>query len=124
MKSFKRLGIDPIVVFGSLCVKCPLTDPSHASVECMERIAEEFAIVQPRIVVVMGEPALEILNRVELPLADEVAPDEGEIQRLTPTVDALYVPDIDQSLDEQGAKERFWSAFRALGDWYDRLPPY
>jgi len=72
----------------------------------------------------MGEPALEVLNRVELPLADEVEPREGEIQRLTPTVDALFVPDIDRSLDEQGAKQQFWSAFRALGDWYDRLPPY
>src|SRR4026208_1612239 len=29
MKSFKRLAIDPIVVFGTLCVKCPLTDPTH-----------------------------------------------------------------------------------------------
>ena len=27
-------------------------------------------------------------------------PIEGEIQRLTPTIDALYVPDIDDSLDE------------------------
>ena len=27
MKSFKRLAIDPIVVFGTLCAKCPLTDP-------------------------------------------------------------------------------------------------
>jgi uracil-DNA glycosylase family 4 len=124
MKSFKRLGIDPIVVFGTLCVKCPLTDPEHASDACIERIAEEIAIVQPRIVVVMGEEALEALNALEMPLADEVEPLEGEIQKLTPTIDALYVADIDDSLDEQGAKERFWTSFRVLGDWYDRLPPY
>jgi uracil-DNA glycosylase family 4 len=123
-KSFKRLGIDPIVVFGTLCVKCPLTDPSHASEACIARVAEEIAIVQPRIVVVMGEPALEALNGFQLPLAENVEPKEGEIQRLTPTIDALYVPDIDDSLDEEGAKQRFWSAFRVLGDWYDRLPPY
>src|SRR5918996_2264493 len=24
MKSFKRLGIDPLVVYGTLCVKCPI----------------------------------------------------------------------------------------------------
>lgn len=124
MKSFKRLSIDPIVVFGTLAVKCPLSDPSQAAEPCVERIAEEIAIVQPRIVVVMGDEALEILNRLELPLADEIEAIEGEIQRLTPTIDALFVPDIDGSLDEQGAKERFWSSFRALGDWYDRLPPY
>jgi uracil-DNA glycosylase family 4 len=124
MKSFKRLAIDPIVVFGTLCVKCPLTDPGEASVECVTRVAEEIAIVQPRIVVVMGEEALEGLNELELPLADTIEPLEGEIQRLTPTIDALYVPDIDDSLDEESAKQRFWSAFRVLGGWYDRLPPY
>ncbi|HEX2358752.1 MAG TPA: uracil-DNA glycosylase family protein [Solirubrobacterales bacterium] len=124
MKSFKRLAIDPIVVFGTLCVKCPLTDPDHASETCVERIAEEIAIVQPRIVVVMGAEALDTLNGLELPLADEVEPIEGELQRLTPTIDALFVPDIDESLDEVSAKQRFWSSFRALGDWYDRLPPY
>jgi uracil-DNA glycosylase len=124
MKSFKRLAIDPIVVFGTLCVKCPLTDPSHASTECISRLAEEIAIVQPRIVVIMGEEALEILNDLELPLADEIEPREGEIQGLTPTIDALFVPDIDESLDEEQAKQRFWSAFRVLGSWYDQLPPY
>jgi uracil-DNA glycosylase family 4 len=124
MKSFKRLAIDPIVVFGTLCVKCPLTDPMHASSDCIGRIAEEIAIVQPRIVVIMGEEALAVLNELELPLAAEIKAREGEIQSLTPTIDALFVPDIDESLDEEGAKQRFWSAFRVLGAWYDQLPPY
>ena len=124
MKSFKRLAIDPIVVFGTLCVKCPLTDPSHASSECIGRIAEEIAIVQPRIVVIMGEEALEIVNELELPLAAEIEPREGEVQSFTPTIDALFVPDIDESLDEEKAKQSFWSAFRVLGSWYDQLPPY
>ena len=48
---------------------------------------------------------------------------EGEIQRLTPTIDALFVPDIDDSLDERGAPSALLGAFRALGDWYDELPP-
>jgi uracil-DNA glycosylase len=124
MKSFKRLAIDPIVVFGTLCVKCPLANPELASPECVARVGEEIAIVQPRILVVMGERALEVLNGLELPLADEIKPLEGDLQRLTPTMDALYVPDIDESLDEEGAKQRFWSAFRVLGDWYGELPPY
>jgi len=124
MKSFKRLAIDPIVVFGTLCVKCPLTDSSQASTECVSRVAEEIAIVQPRMVVIMGAEALAALNDLELPLTEEIEETEGEIQRLTPTIDALYVPDIDSSLDEEGAKQRFWSAFRVLGEWYDQLPPY
>jgi uracil-DNA glycosylase len=124
MKSFKRLGIDPLVVYGTLCVKCPIPEPDLAAGECVARLVEEMAIVQPKIVVVMGEPALRILNGLSVPLAREIRPDEGEIQAFTPTIDALYVPDIDASLDEENAKSRFWRAFKALGVWYDDLPPY
>src|SRR5918999_6409953 len=63
MKSFKRLGIDPLVVYGTLCVKCPTPEPDLAAGECVGRLVEELAIVQPKIVVVMGEPALDVLNR-------------------------------------------------------------
>jgi hypothetical protein len=57
-------------------------------------------------------------------LSRRLEPRLGEIQRLTPSIDALYVPDIDGALDEQRAKQDFWSAFRPLGDWYEQLPPY
>ncbi len=124
MKSFKRLGIDPIVVFGSLCIKCPTSDPSLSSEECVGRLAEEIAIVQPRIVVIMGEQALGVLNRLQLPLAEVLSAEPGVIQRLTPTTEALFVPDIDVSLDEESSKQRFWTAFRRLGEWYADLPPY
>ena len=72
----------------------------------------------------MGTPALETLNRLELPLAARLEPRLGEVQRFTPTIDALFVPDIDASLDEQQAKQDFWKAFRLLGDWYSEQPPY
>jgi uracil-DNA glycosylase family 4 len=124
MKSFKRLGIDPLVVYGTLCVKCPIPEPDLAAQECVARLAEELAIVQPKILVVMGEPALRVLNGLQIPLSRPVEQREGEVQAFTPTVDALYVPDIDASLDEEGAKQRFWRAFRVLGIWYEDLPPY
>ena len=124
MKSFKRLGIDPLAVYGTLCVKCPVSDPSLAAGECIERLVEELAIVQPRCVVVMGERALEAINDVGVPLARPLEPRPGEVQGLTPTIDAIFVPDIDASLDSEDSKREFWSAFRALGDWYAQLPPY
>jgi uracil-DNA glycosylase family 4 len=124
MKSLKRLGIDPLLVYGTLCVKCPVPDTAMAAPECLGRLVEELAIVQPKIVVVMGEDALATLNDVQLPLATELAPRPGEIQKLTPSIDALYTPDLDSALDEEAAKRGFWSAFRRLGDWYADFPPY
>jgi uracil-DNA glycosylase family 4 len=124
MKSFKRLGIDPLAVYGTLCVKCPLSDPELASPECVGRLIEELAIVQPRMIAVMGERALTTLNELEIPLAQELEPNLGEVQTLTPTVSAIYVPDIDDSLDTEDSKRAFWAAFRELGEWYDELPPY
>ncbi|ADB49221.1 Uracil-DNA glycosylase-like protein [Conexibacter woesei DSM 14684] len=124
MKSLKRLQIDPLAVYGTLCVKCPVSDPTLADPACVERIVEELAIVQPKIVVVMGEEALHVVNDLDIPLARELEQVPGAIQHLTPSVDALYVPNIDEALDEEGAKRAFWRAFKVLGDWYADLPPY
>jgi uracil-DNA glycosylase family 4 len=124
MKSLKRLGVDPLVVYGTLCVKCPLSDPALASTTCVSRIVEEIAIVEPRCIVVMGEPALECLNDVQIPLAETVDANPGKIQPLTPTIDVIFTPDIDSSLDAEGPKRDFWKAFRAVGEWYGDLPPY
>jgi uracil-DNA glycosylase len=124
MKSLKRLDIDPLAVYGTLCVKCPVTDPALADPACVARLVEEVAIVRPRIVVVMGPDALAALNEVQLPLGRTVAAQPGAIQPLTPSIDALYTPDIDGSLDDEAAKRDFWRAFRALGEWYADFPPY
>lgn len=124
MKSLERLRIDPLVVYGTLCVKCPVSDTALADPGCMARVVEELAIVQPKIVVVMGEDALGVLNDLDVPLSRPVVAEPGAVQVLTPSIDALYTPDIDLSLDEEGAKRAFWSAFRVLGDWYADLPPY
>ena len=124
MKSLKRLNIDPLAVYGTLLAKCPVADPSIADPACVARVATELAIVTPKIVVVMGEDALAALNDLDVPLAREVDPQPGVIQHFTPSCDALFVPNIDEALDEESAKRDFWAAFRVLGDWYEELPPY
>jgi len=124
MKSLKRLDIDPLAVYGTLCVKCPVPDPALADPACVARVVEELAVVAPKIVVVMGPDALTTVNDLEIPLRRQLHPKLGEIQQLTPSVDALYVPNIDEALDDEAAKRAFWSAFRVLGRWWDELPPY
>jgi uracil-DNA glycosylase len=124
MKSLRRLGIDPLAVYGTLCVKCPVADPSLADPACIARVLEELAIVQPKMVVVMGEEALAALNDLHVPLARTVTAEPGVVQPFTPACEALVVPNIDEALDEEAAKRAFWSAFRVLGEWYGELPPY
>jgi uracil-DNA glycosylase len=121
LKSLQRLQVDPMAVYGTNCLKFAGAEPDAHAVEWLTR---ELHIVQPKLVVVMGEHALEFLNGIRFPLSVEVTAATGDLQELTPTVEALYVPDVDGSLDEQPAKTAFWNAFKTLGEWWASLPPY
>jgi uracil-DNA glycosylase family 4 len=119
-KSLERLHVDPREVFGTNCVKFAGAD-EETSRAWLKR---ELRIVQPKLVVVMGDDALAFLNSVEFPLSRPVPDTLGELHRFTPTIEALVVPDIDLSLDEQPTKTRFWNAFKPVGPWWAELPPY
>jgi uracil-DNA glycosylase family 4 len=120
LKSLQRLHVDPMAIYGTNCLKFADGDDD----ESRPFLLRELHIVQPKLIVVMGEPARVFLNSVEFPLASEVAPTEAELQRFTPTIQALVTPDIDESLDEAPAKTAFWNAFKVLGTWWAELPPY
>ena len=120
LKSLQRLHVDPMAIYGTNAIK--FADGSEE--ESRPFLLRELHIVQPKLIVVMGEPSLEFLNSVGFPLAREVEPLEGELQSFTPTIDALFTPDIDESLDEAPAKTRFWNAFKSVGTWFEALPPY
>jgi uracil-DNA glycosylase family 4 len=125
MKSLRRLQIDPLAVYGTLFVKCPVADTALADPACLARVAEEIAIVAPKIVVTMGDDTLAALTDLDLPLAAAaLEPRIGEIQQLTPQIALLHVPNIDRALDDDRAKRAFWASFRVLGEWYAELPPY
>jgi uracil-DNA glycosylase family 4 len=120
LKSLQRLRVDPMAVYGTNCLKFADGDRDEAR----PWLTRELHIVQPKLVVVMGDEARAFLNDLEFPLSEPVEDELGELQRLTPTIQALYVPDIDTSLDEQKTKTRFWNAFKTLGPWWAELPPY
>jgi uracil-DNA glycosylase len=120
IKSLQRLRVDPLEVYGTTCLKFAGGDEA----ESRPWLARELRIVQPKLVVVMGDDALRVLNELAFPLSQAVEATLGELQRFTPTIEALYVPDIDSSLDEQAAKTRFWNAFKPVGPWWAELPPY
>jgi len=107
-------------VYGTNCIKFAGQDEDEAR----SHLTRELHIVQPKLVVVMGDDALDFVNSLAFPLAAPIEERLGELQRFTPTIQALVVPDIDASLDDQAAKTSFWQAFKTAGVWWAELPPY
>ena len=120
LKSLQRLHVDPLAIYGTNCLKYA----GEREGEARPFLARELHIVQPKLVVAMGEETVRFVNELAFPLADTLEWKPGELQRFTATIDALVVPDIDSSLDEQPAKTAFWNALKALGPWWAELPPY
>jgi uracil-DNA glycosylase len=120
IRSLQRLHVDASEVYGTNCLKFAGAAPKVSR----EWLRRELRIVQPRLVVVMGEDALRFLNELDFPLSKPVEASLGKLQRFTPTIEALVCPDIDASLDEQSAKTAFWNAFKHVGPWWAALPPY
>jgi uracil-DNA glycosylase len=121
LKSLQRLHVDPLAVYGTNCLKFGTEDPDDAAAW----LTRELHIVQPTLIVAMGDRTVTFVNDLAFPLSDPIDADgAGTLQRLTPTIQALVTPDIDESLDEAPAKTAFWNAFKALGPWWAEQPPY
>jgi uracil-DNA glycosylase family 4 len=120
IKSLQRLRVDPLAVYGTNCLKFADGEDD----ESRPWLLRELHIVQPKLVVLMGEDALRFVNSLGLSLSRQLEAQLGELQQLTPTIEALLTPDIDESLDEQAAKTKFWNAFKMIGSWWAELPPY
>ena len=121
LRSIQKLRVDPMAIYGTNCVKYE----GEEDAEAHEFLRRELHVVQPKLVVAMGQDAVACLNAAQFPLAttiEETTP--GELQKLTPTIEALVTPDVDASLDEAPAKRAFWNAFKAIGPWWSELPPY
>jgi len=118
LKSVQRLGVEPLALYGTLCVKLPEAGYQP------QWLTRELQIVMPKLIMPMGDAALEAVNTLTFPGSTPLENALGVVQRWTPTIEAIVVPDIDQSLDEQSAKRAFWAAFRTLGEWYLAQPPY
>jgi uracil-DNA glycosylase family 4 len=125
LKSIRRLDIDPLLIYGTNCVKRATDDPEDPAGPNRDFLAREIQIVEPKAIVCMGERVAAFLNALDFPLADPIDPDRiGEMQPFTPTIEVLVTPDIETSLDDDRSKRRFWGAFKELGRWYGDLPPY
>ena len=63
LKSLQRLHVDPMAIYGTNCLKFAGGDDEEAQ----PWLTRELHIVQPKLVVVMGEDALAFLNAARVP---------------------------------------------------------
>lgn len=124
LKSVEKLGIDPLLIYGTNLVKCAGVDRAEGEANCPRYLLQELHITQPKLLVVMGESVLEVLNRNLVAGQRPLEWKPGEIQEFSHFCSALVTPDIDEALDDRRAKVAFWKAFRAVGDWFRDEPPY
>ena len=119
LKSIQRLHVDPMAIYGTNCVKfegAADEDPTAGwRASCTWSAQDRRG---------HGARCAGMPERRQVPAGDGGGGQPGEIQRFTPTIDALLTPDVDASLDEQKKKRAFWEAFKALGPWWSELPPY
>lgn len=124
LKSVERLGVDPLVLYGTNVVKCAGVDADEGEAHCPAYVFEELRITQPKLLVIMGAQTLEVFNRHTPEGMLRPVWEPGVLQDLTPFCRALVTPDVDACLDDAGLKRAFWAAFRAMGDWFRDEPPY
>ena len=125
MKSLQAAGIDPLAVYGTLCVKCPVADPALADPAAWRAWSRSWRSCSPKH---RGRHGRGRAGRAQRPrrAARPAAGRRAGRRAAAHAVDrrARSCPNIDEALDEEAAKRAFWSAFRVLGDWYAELPPY
>ena len=63
LKSLQRLHVDPLAVYGTNCLKFGTEDPADAAAW----LTREIHIVQPKLIVVMGERSVGVRQRPSLP---------------------------------------------------------
>lgn len=124
LKSMERLGVNPLIVYGTNLVKCHDVDAVEGEKNCPVFWLEEFQVTQPRLMVIMGRQTMDVVNRDRIAGMRKLVWDPGTLQEFTAFCKALVTPDIDGALDEEHAKSEFWRAFRNLGDWFRDEPPY
>jgi uracil-DNA glycosylase len=123
-RSVERLALDPLDLYGTNCIKCSHQPTACMRERCPDWLLREIRIVEPKLLVVMGDASLAAINALEVVDATPLTADPGTLQRWTHACEAIWCPDIDESLDRPASKQAFWRAFRAVGTWYAERPPF
>src|SRR6476660_7196075 len=71
LKALQRLAVDPLAVYGTNCLKFGTEDPAAAR----GWLTRELHIVQPKLVVAMGDETVAFVNALDFPLSSVLDPE-------------------------------------------------
>ena len=123
LKSLQRLHVDPLAVYGTNCLKFGTEDPADAAAW----LTRELHIVQPKLVVVMGERARRVRRRARASRS-RIALDADALGRRSSASRRRSRRSSRPTSTSRSTRRRrrraFWNAFKALGPWWAEQPPY
>ena len=112
-----------MLIYGTDCLKAAI-DADEADLDLSRQwLTRELHIVQPRIVVTLGEDAREFVNSIRFPLAVKATAPLGQVEQWTPTIEVLAVPDMDAVAQRGGGEAVVLAGVQTLGGSRERLPP-
>ena len=119
-KPLQRLHVDPMAIYGRTASSSSAGTKRSRGRSCCASCTS----LQPKLVVVMGEPAVAFLNAARFPLARELGLTEGELQEPRRRSRGSSRPTSTSRSTSSRRKTAFWNAFKVLGEWWSQTPPY
>ncbi len=124
LKSMERLGVNPLVVYGTNLVKCHDVEPADGGEELPRLLAGGVPHhPAPHRWWSWASQTLDLVNRNRVAGMKELAWDPGALQDFTPFCKALVTPDIDECLDDETGQSRVLEGIPQSGRLVPRRAP-
>ena len=122
LKSVKRLAIDPLVIYGTNCVKCADAQPGRGRRRCPPWLLARSPSPSPRSSSRWATKwsKRSTISRFRSP--SRSTPRAWARSSISPPRRGTRRPDLDACLNDEESKRRFWQAFKALGRGTTRCP--
>ncbi|RJQ55582.1 MAG: hypothetical protein C4521_02305 [Actinobacteria bacterium] len=116
-KSMQRLELDSSLLYLTNLAKCSRHRDSACAARCGSYLAEELLVVQPRVILLMGEPAYETV-RASYGLETAFAP--GLCERVQGGPLLVATVDFASAMKQDASKRALWRDFQVLAREYKK----
>lgn len=114
LKAAERLSVPSGVLYGTNLLKCGARSRT-CDEKCHELFTQELAIVQPRLVLAMGEP---VFAAACAALGHNAEFSPGAVARRAGRATVVGSVDFADAMSDEAAKKQLWHDLQALGALY------